>query len=109
MNNSIPTPEQQHQQHAIVLDTPKQIEGYRLLATLTGLRMEIRTQQRGWPPTGCPTRGRALGSARRIAAEYEWPSVPRTRKQALIAMEEICVAVGLIEGGSHESDHNNHR
>ena len=79
----------------IILDRPEQIEAYRILATYHGLRMEIGTQGRGWPPTACPTRGRALGSARRILGTYGVAGPTRTRKQCLASMEGLVKALGL--------------
>jgi hypothetical protein len=79
---------------SFVLDTPQQIESFRLLATLRGLELEIKL----WNAYGSvqgPTRGMALASAKRILRQYERPAV-RTRKQAQVAMVELLMELGLI-------------
>lgn len=80
--------------HSLILDTPEKIETYRLLATLHGLRMERRIQlEHGFPPTACPTRGRALGSARHILVQYKKLSAQEARhlqrKRAIALMEAL--------------------
>lgn len=80
---------------ATVLDKPDQIEGYRILATAHGLALEIGLQGRGWPPTGGPTRGMALASARRILDQYEVPGGRKTRRQCLVGIRLLCQALGI--------------
>lgn len=85
-----------------VLDTPDQIEAYRLLATLKGLELEIR-----WGAGLSTTRGLALASARRILTQYNVPGTawgasrnanpPRTRKQALKGMQWLCKELSLTK------------
>jgi len=64
----------------LIMDTPEAIELYRLMATYHGVKMERTMQlERGFPPTACPTRGRALASARRILVQYKKLSVQEAR------------------------------
>lgn len=87
----------------LVLDTPDQIEAFRLIAIVRGLELEIKLTSHGWPAVGGPTRGRALRAARRTLQQYEVPGLPtvapekwpRTRKQALAAMQDLCKSQGL--------------
>lgn len=82
---------------SFLLGTPKQIEAYRLIATLRGVELEIKL----WNAYGSvhgPTRGMALASAKRILGQYGRPPV-RTRKQAQVAMHELLLELGLISNG----------
>jgi hypothetical protein len=88
---------------SLVLDKPAQIEAFRLLAITKGLEIELRLTSRGWPATAGPTRGLALRAARATLRQYEVqgpPTVapgkwPRTRKQALAAMQQLLKDTGV--------------
>ena len=76
----------------VILDTPDQIEAYRILATYHGLRMEIEMPKKHpglCTPASLPTRGRALASARRLIAQYKLPGPRRTRAQALATLQPL--------------------
>lgn len=95
---------------SFVLDTPSQLEAYRILATLRGLELEIKMTANGWPPTACPTRGMALHSAQRILLQYKGSGggpgrrgTWRTRKQARAAMQQLCEELGLVPKESNET------
>lgn len=88
----------------MIFDTPEKIEGFRILATLHGLKMEIEMPAKfPWAtPQSLPTRGRALASAKRILAKYNVPGPAptgqyRTRKQCLVGMQLLCRDLGLIK------------
>lgn len=84
-------------QDALVFDTPEKIEGYRLIATYHGLKMELNVQlHHGFPPTACPTRGRALRTAQSIIRKYELGPAPRTRKGCLAVLEPWLKERGLV-------------
>jgi hypothetical protein len=75
---------------SFVVDTPEGIELYRLIATRTGLQIEIRTYETFGTPKNSMTKGLAFRSAKRIIEEYiENPPNIRTRKQALELMEML--------------------
>lgn len=82
----------------LVMDTPDGIKFYRYVATLHGLRMEIDAVARGWPPTACPTRGRALDSARYILRDHNrlgrWNI---QRKTALAKLEALFEDLGITK------------
>lgn len=84
----------------LVIDTPQGIEAYRLIATRTGLKLEIDMQEKyGFPPTGSPTRGMALASAKRIliAAGRVDPRGRLTRKRAYTLLCELLQEQGYGE------------
>jgi hypothetical protein len=69
-----------------VIDTPGGIELYRILATYHGLKMEVAMTARGWSPKGCPTRGMAFASAKRMLDQYKVKGPCGTRRTALRTM-----------------------
>jgi hypothetical protein len=69
----------------LILDTPDQIEQYRRLVILHGLKAEIEWAEKGWPVTTAPTRGRACAAAKRELRKLGG-SVPRTRRACLQAL-----------------------
>lgn len=86
----------------LVFDTPDQIEGFRLLTILHGLKLEVEMPAKfPWAtPKNTPTRGRAFVAAQGALAKYgvvgpgkngQW----RTRKQALAGMQALCKELGL--------------
>lgn len=87
---------------SFVLDTPEQIEAYRLLATHKGLELEIK-----WGPRGGPTRGMALASARRVLAQYEFPGPTKTRRQCHAGMHQLCLALNLIREDTQTEETSN--
>ena len=83
---------------SIVIDTPAGIEAYRRLATLHGLRLEVRGIMG-------PTRGMAYASAKRLlAAEGKLPAGRLTRKRVLVEFE---ILMGAPASGTrcHEREH----
>lgn len=85
---------------AMVFDTPESIEGYKLLAILHGLAMEINTMRRyGFPPTACPTRGRAFASAKRelVKAGMLEPDSRKQRVAVYHLFAKHLTNLGLVE------------
>lgn len=79
----------------LIIDTPEQIEAFRLTTIVHGLRLEIKMQAKGWPVSGLPTRGMALQAARRTLQQYGSQDAPqRTRKQCLAAMQTLVQQLG---------------